>query len=284
MSDEKNLESAEAGSSKDVDPNAVNMGNLGESTDTKPSDNSTAANKEGGTDEGTKTAETEALQEQLKNLETKLGEQGKELGDHRNFYDEISPLMEKLQSKPELVDAIMQDKISPELIKSVAEGKVSTEDAKTVTEAHENVKKDLGEKEYEKTSPEAIKKLIEEKVNEARSDFQKTLSERDQEKNYEDKMKDFISNTSDFAEYAEDINKYVQEHPDLLDITIAYDAVKGKALQTKYKEQEEKDAGEAAKEIAANAGGGAGQNSADMSNEDLLDKLIGTTKDPNSIF
>lgn len=283
MSDEKNLESAknEAGSSKEVDPNAANMSNLGESTETKPSGDATG--KEGGQtkDEG-KTGNT-VSEAQYKELESKLGSQGKELGDLRNFYDEISPLMEKLQERPDLVDAILKDKISPELIKPVAEGKVSTKDAKEVTKAHDEVKKELGDK-YEKASPEEIKKLIEDKVNDVKKDFEKALSEKDQEKDYEDKIKDFIGSTPDFSEYADDIAKYIQDHPGLLDIKVAYDAVKGIALQAKYKEQEDKDAAELAKNVAANAGGGSGQSTSNLSKEEVLDKLIGKAKDPNSVF
>ena len=169
MSEEKKLESVNTGSSGDVDPKAANLGNLGESTETK--DN--AAKTEAG-----KTTEATVSESQYKELEIKLGSQGKELGDLRTFYDEISPLMEKLQANPELVDAILKDKISPELIKPVAEGKVSTEDAKEVTKAHEEVKKDLGKEGYQKTSSDDIKKLIEEKVNEAKDEFQKTFQRK----------------------------------------------------------------------------------------------------------
>jgi len=280
MSDEKNLESAEAGSSKDVDPNAANMVGKGQSTTQDNSDDTAA--KGGNVDEGKD--EKIVSETQYKELEKKLGSQGQELGDLRNFYDEISPLMDKLQGKPELIDAILKDKISPELIGSVVEGKVSEKDAKDVTKAYKDVKKELGKEGYENTSPEDIKKLIEEKVNEVKSEFEKTLHEKDDEKDYEDKIKDFISNTPDFQDHAGEVAKYVQEHPGLLDIQAAYDAVKGKSLQAKYKEQETKDTAEAAKNIAANAGGGAGQNTANLDKEEVLDKLIGKSKDPNGIF
>lgn len=276
MSDEKNLESADAGSSKTVDPNAANMAGSGESTakteDDKGEDNKGEANT---------TNYTEA---QYKELEVKLGSQGKELGDNRKFIEEITPLMEKLQGKTELVEAIMNDKISPELMQSVADGTVTTKEAKDVTKAHDDVKKDLGDKGYDKTSQEDIKKLVADKIGEVRQDFKKTLDEKDQQNEYDDKLKSFINNTPDFEEHTQTIAKYLQENPSVIDVKVAYDAVTGIALRAKYAKQEEKDAADLAKDIAGNAGGGSGQNSANMSKEDLLDKLIGKAKDPNQVF
>ena len=274
MSDENNLGSVtKTGSPSTTGPESTNVDKSGEPATQTPS----------GTDEGKKTEETVSA-DQYKELEKKLGSQGKELGDLRNFYDEISPLMDKLQSKPELIDAILKDKISPELIKPVVEGTVSEKDAKDVTKAHDEVKKNLGSEKYENTSPEDIKKLIEEGVSKIRDEFNKTIQEKDSEKDYEERMKDFMNSTSDFAEYAQGITKYIQEHPEITDLQTAYDAVKGKALQDKYKAQEEKEAADAAKDIAANAGGGSGQNTANMNKEELLDKLIGVTKNPNMSF
>ena len=181
MSDEKNLESANAGSSNHVDPNVANMASSGQSIDQKPSGND-AGN--GTKDEGTKDEKT-VSEAQYKELESKLGSQGAELGNLRSFYDDVSPLLNKLQERPELIDAILNDKISPELIKPVVEGKVSEKDAKEVTKARDDVKKELGAKEYANTSPDEIKKLIEEKINEVKSDFQKTIREKDSEKDYE---------------------------------------------------------------------------------------------------
>ena len=63
---------------------------------------------------------------------------------------------------------------------------------------------------------------------------------------------------------------------------VAYNAVKGKALQERYKVEEAKHIAEEAKNIAANAGGGASQTTAKIEDKNVLDELMGDSKNPNT--
>jgi len=49
---------------------------------------------------------------QYSELEDKFIEQEKEVKEYRNFFNEISPLLEKLDSNPEITKAILEDKIN----------------------------------------------------------------------------------------------------------------------------------------------------------------------------
>src|SRR3990167_4171553 len=77
-------------------------------------------------------------------LQSKLGEQGSELGEFRKFYQEITPLLEKLDKYPDLVEAIVADKFNDKLAKAVLDGKVKIEEVVQVQKAQEEVKKDMG--------------------------------------------------------------------------------------------------------------------------------------------
>lgn len=94
------------------------------------------------TPEEVKTGESATdLKAQYEELQTKLGSQGQELGEYRQFFQGISPLLDKLDEQPELVQAIIDGKVNSELAKAAAEGKVQIEDAAIVSKAHEEVKK-----------------------------------------------------------------------------------------------------------------------------------------------
>ena len=275
MSDEQKNESAEAGSSIDnylgnekVDPNKD--GEAGQSTE----------NKQPSGDD--KNVIPEA---QYKELEKKLGSQGEELGKFRKLFEDTSPLLEKLNSDPELAKAILEGKIDSQLLSDVLEGKVTTKDAETVSEANKEVKKELGKKEYSQKTPEEIEKLIEAKVSEVSVKAEEKTAQKftDMEKlqEYQSKISDFIANTPDFAEYAGDVESLMSK-TGITNVEVAYNSVKGKALQVKYKEEEVKDVAEAAKQMAANAGGGASQVTAKLEDKDVLDKLLGNSKNPNA--
>jgi len=226
--------------------------------------------------------------EQYEELEKKLGQQGVELGDLRGFLREISPLLDKLQDNPNLAEQIVEGKITPELVKAIAEDKITIQDAVQVTKAHEDVKKDLGLKKYSATSPEAIEKLIADKVEEVKRDLQKTetkiekkLSTSDDRRRFEKTVDTFIAETADFADYADDITKWFNDHPDQFDIQIAYHAVKGKKSSEQAAKQRDIDATEAAKNVAANQTGGLSQGTQVPGGDDLIDRLIGGSPNPN---
>ena len=276
MLDEQNVnESAAAGSSIDnyldggkVDPNTD--GERGQSIE----------NNEPSTNDKNVIPE-----EQYKELEKKLGSQGEELGKFRKLFEDTSPLLEKLNDDPELAKAILDGKIDSQLVTSILNGTTTKENAETVSEADKEVKKELGKKEYAQKAPEEIEKLIEAKITEgvakAEQKFSQSFNNMEKRQEYQSKISDFIANTPDFAEFATEIEKFV-EMTGITNVEIAYNSIKGKALQEKYKDEEEKHMAEAAKNMAANAGGGSSQVTAKVANKDVLDELLGDSKNPNT--
>lgn len=267
MSDEKNQGSAAAGSPD----NAGNAGPDGKGQAGQPND----AGKQG--------EAKQITQDQYEALEKKLGEQGKELGDYRSFVKNISPLLDKLDAQPELIQAILDGKIDAELAKKAMEGKIDIEDAQKVSDAHEKVKKDMGKREYEKADPAEIEKRIESKLKEAEQNFDKKLKESEEMRNFKETVNNFIANTPDFSNYAEEIEKMILENPNIDDIELAYHVVKGKHLQAEKAKQGTANAGEAAKDLAANAAGGYSQGAKMVDDQEMVDKLIGSSSNPNRL-
>ena len=274
MSEENKTASVDAGSAID---NYLEGGSVGPSGDGKLGDSTEKTDP-------SKNEET-IPKVQYDELEKKLGSQGEELGKMRKLFEETSPFLEKLNENPELAKAILEDKIDAQLLDQVLKGEIKKEDAVIVSNAHEEVKKDLGKTEYDKRKPEEVNKLIEEKISEAtkasEEKFTQKLTDMEKLSEYERGISDFISRTPDFSEYAEDIDKFIQEK-NISDIEVAYDSVKGKRLQELYRDNEEKRATENAKKLAANAGGGGVESTANLSNAELVDKLIGGQTDPNT--
>lgn len=262
---------------KEADPNLG--GETGESAATTPPK-----------DEKSKEDDKEEMVpiSQYENLEEKLGEQGNELGEYRDFYEKISPFLDKVDEQPDLVKAIMANKITPELVESVLKGKVSTKEAETVTEAHKKVKEQLGKKEYDKTSPEDIENMVSEKVkegvSEAKKEFDKGLNsvkEDAESDKFERQLTAFIEKTPDYADYAEDIQKWFGKNPTQYDIKIAYDVVKGQVLADKVAKDATEADGEAGKDIAGNAAGGGSQTAGVIEDKKLVDELIADKANPN---
>lgn len=212
--------------------------------------------------------------EQHKNLERVVGKQGEELGEYRKFFADMAPLLDKLDSNPEIVQAIIDGKIDAELVKAITEGKVTIGEAQAITEAHAEVKKDLGAKTYEKASADDIAKLVDEKFNAMRGELMGNIKASEDLRTFESSVNDFIANTSDFAKYAKDIDQWLDEH-DVTDIRVAYYAVKGELSEKEAKEQADKDKAEYEKGLILNAGGGNGR--VTYSGEgarDVVDSLI----------
>ena len=299
MTDKNQTESVKDGQTVELPQGAAAEVVAEESAKTGSSDNNIAGPTEGDagvgqpaqkqssgkTDEGNKSTGDVVSKEQYEELEKKLGTQGQELGEFREFFSQISPLLDKLDKQPELVQAIIDGKVDGDLAKAALEGKVSAPEAEAVSKAHEEVKKEVGKKEYEKMDPKDIEKLVSEKAKEMVSGIEerlkKNIDEVEEMRTFENRVNEFISKTDDFAEYASDIDKWFDEHPDQTDIEIAYNTVKGAALQEKAKEAQQKEEGEAAKNAAADAGGGPSQNATILSDEGAADKLIGSRSNPN---
>lgn len=217
---------------------------------------------------------------QHKELEGLVGRQGAELGEFRKFFGDIQPLLDTLDKSPELVQAIMDGKITGDLAKAALEGKVSISDAQIVSQAHEEVKKELGKDGYKGTSSDEVSKLVEAKAKELKMEFDGKLKERDELSAFEANVAHFIANTPDFNKYSSEINKWLDDH-DVTDIQVAYYAVKGKISEDEAKKQAEIDKVEAEKSGALNMGGGQGSATRIRSDANVIDNLIAGKSNPN---
>jgi len=246
----------------------------------------------GSSEESKVNLEDYVSKEEYANLEKKLGDNSAELGSLRTFFETVKPLMEKLEEQPDLLDAIVEGKVTAELVQAVEEGKISLEGAKEVIQAHTEVKEELGKEKYEKLSPDAISKMIEQKLEEnikpliermgnSEKSFNKALKETKKSREFEDRVNDFVKNTPDFQEYAEEISKWLDEHPKQFDVDVAYYAVKGQKTTAEAKKEADEKAAEEAKKIAANAGLGGDKGSSIKSDPELVDSLFADYKSPN---
>lgn len=214
-----------------------------------------------------------------KELESRFGTQGQELGEYREFFKNIGPLLGKLDEMPELAKAIEDGKIDASLASAIAEGRISVRDAETVTQAHEEVKASLGKK-LEKTSTEDIAKLVDEKVGQIRQE----LAEKEELASFEAKTLNFIANTPDFTEYSDAIDKWLDDHKDITDVEIAYYAIKGKMSEQAARKTAEGEAVERAKGVVMNASGGSTRATYSQDGRSLADVLIAGSANPNSFF
>lgn len=255
------------------DSNAVSAGQAGSTANPSNAPTSTGAGQAGNGQD---------YEKAYHELETKFGSQGQELGEHRAFVKNLTPLLEKLDTQPEIVQAIMNGKIDGSLAKAALEGKVSLEAANIVNQAHEAVKKDLG-KDYMNTTSDEIKALIEARVTEESQKITSQISERDDLKDFEAKTAAFIASKGDFAQYSEEINNWLGEHKDIDDVSVAYAAVKGAALEAMLATGNQEQLAEAAKMIAMNAGSASSQGgqAPRQDREAYLDSLIATKSNPN---
>lgn len=217
---------------------------------------------------------------QHKELESLVGRQGEELGEFRKFFSDIEPLLNTLDQNPEIVQAIIGGKVTNDLAKAAMEGKVSINDAQIVSAAHEEVKKDLGNKGYQGASAEDITKLVENKASEIKEEFNAKLRERDELDAFESSVQEFIANTPDFKDYASQIDQWLDEH-DVTDVSVAYYAVKGKISEGEALKQAEIDRAEDLKRGALNMGGGQGNATRIRGDANIVDDLIASKSNPN---
>lgn len=208
-------------------------------------------------------------------LESRFGTQGNELGEYRNFFKSIEPLLDKLEKAPELVQAIIDGKVTGELAKAVYEGKVQVGDAQAVQAAAQAVQADPNNQ--GKTTQE-IEKLIEDRAQALRREFE----EKTELQSFESATQKFIESTPDFAEYADKISSWLDKH-DVTDITVAYYAVKGQMSEEAAKQAAESSSGEMARGVIANAGGGNSPAQYTADGTPLIDRLISGRQDPNRI-
>lgn len=214
-----------------------------------------------------------------KELETRFGTQGQELGEYRQFFQNIAPLLDKLDQAPEMVQAIIDGKLDKDIAKAVLEGRVDVRDVAIVQKAAEEVKEKLGDKAFEAASAEAITKLVETQVNK----FKKEFEEKTELESFQNYTQKFIANTPDFQEHADEIDKWLDSH-DVTDIEVAYYAVKGQLSETAAKKLAETAAADRAKDVMANASGGGQTSQYAADGTSLVDKLIAGRPNPNSFF
>jgi len=232
---------------------------------------------------------------QYTELEKKIGEQGNELGESRGkvkeyeqYFDDISPLMEKLSVDKELIGYITRGEINSKMIEGVLQGKIPEKEATEVTKAHDEVKKEMGKEEYAKASTEDVEKRITEKLKDVDDKFSKMeqsfdtkLADSEQLREYEKKVETFASNTPDLKEYLPRINELMEEHKEISDIKIFYQIAKGEKLEKNIKEEEEKNKSEEEKLMAANLGGGNSYGTVEINDPNVANQLIGNSSNPN---
>jgi len=221
------------------------------------------------------------LKVKYEEAEKLIGTQGKELGDLRTFYKRVEPLLEKLDAQPDMVKAILDDKINSDLVKAALEGKVNINDAAIVSIAHDQVKTDLGKKKYEGASEAEIKKLVEDKSVSIKEELLRIIEEKDEIRTFEEKSSYFIANTPDFEKYADDITKWLNENQDQDNIEVAYHAVKGIALEKAIERGDKEALAEMQKDLALNASGGSSQGASMNVGPEVADELIATRSNPN---
>lgn len=249
-------------------------GNTGQ-PNTVPAPTSTQGAPAGQTDKTGGATDNKAYEE----LMTRFGSQGQELGEYRTFFQNIAPLLNKLDEQPELVQAIIDGKVDKQLAQAVIDGRVDIKDAAVVQQAHEQVKSKMGEKKYEAASPEEITKLVEAQVEKFRKEFE----DKADLQSFQEYTQKFIEKTPDFQEFADEIDKWLDTH-DITDIEVAYYAVKGQMSEANAKKAAEAAAAARGKDVLANAGGGGQIATYAEDGTPLVDKLISGRPNPNSFF
>jgi hypothetical protein len=222
---------------------------------------------------------------QYEELEKKLGAQGQELGEYRDFVKGITPLLDKLDASPTLVQAILDGKIDNGLAAKVLEGRLTEPEAETVQKkVIAEVKKEVGQKEYEKLDQNKIDQLVAEKLAGFEKKLDQKITEQDELHSFEERTNKFINSTEDFEEYSDKIAGWFESHPTQTDIEIAYHAVKGKEFADQTLKNKSQQSGEAAKNLAANAQGGSSKSSGLPEKGLLIDDLIKNKSNPNDLI
>jgi hypothetical protein len=243
--------------------NDLNLGSAGQ-----------AGSPNNGPDSGQPTIEQ--LQEEVsrildekEHLERKLGEQGRELGEVKGFINNISPVLDKLDEDPALVQAIL-------------DGSISYGQAVIIKEAHEKVEKKMGKEEYTQTSAEDIQKLVASEVSKAEQKMDAKMAEAEELRSFEASVNEFIARTPDFPEYAKDIDRWMDDHREVLDVSVAYYAVKGLQSVAEAQKISRQETADYAKQMAGAAGGGSSRSSfAPIVDSNLIDDLVSGRSNPN---
>lgn len=230
------------------------------------------ADKTGGEESGSN-------EKSYEDLAARFGSQGQELGEYRQFFQNISPLLDKLDESPEMVQAIIDGKLDKDITSAVIEGRVDIKDAEAVDEAQKKVKKEMGKKAFEEAKPEDLTKKVETEM----AKFRKEFEDKADLQSFQEYSQKFIEKTEDFEKYADEIDKWLDDH-DVTDIEVAYYAVKGKQSEEEATQEAKEAAAERSKEVMANASGGGQTAQFSEDGEPVVDQLIAGRPNPNSFF
>lgn len=214
---------------------------------------------------------------QYDELFTKMGQMGNENGEFRQFFNDLTPLLEKLDKSPELARAFLDEKFNEDLAKAILDGRVTVKEAQAVAAATENVQQQLGQPAFNATSSEDLAKLVEKEMAKLRTE----LEQKDELRSFEQRTADFIANTPDFADYGDKISKWLDDHADVTDVETAYFAVKGKLSAEEAAKVAGNAQAELAKEMAQNASGGGSSATYVRRESNIVDQLIAGRSNPN---
>jgi hypothetical protein len=210
-------------------------------------------------------------------LYSAYGTLSNETGELRQFFGDITPLLEKADKSPELVQAFLNDKFDPDLATAILEGRVSVSDAQAVQAAAATVETKIGKQAFNAATPEEIAKMVEKEVAKVKEQFE----QRDELRSFEQRTADFIASTPDFADHGDAISKWLDDHADITDVETAYFAVKGKLTVSEAAKISEQRQSEIAKEMAQNAGGGSSAATHIRRGSNVVDQLIAGRSNPN---
>jgi hypothetical protein len=211
-------------------------------------------------------------EESYKQLERKLGDMGKELGDYSKYFEDIKPVLEKLSEDPKLVQAIVAGKLSPELANAALEGKLTVAEAKKIEAVQTEVAKEVGKTAFEAMDPAQLDKLVAERMKLIEEKVETRFKEAESAAEFDKELDSFVDSHPDFVELKDQILGWLDKH-DSLDPSAAYYAVKGELWERMAAEEAKKSGAERMKEVAMNLGG-SGERTAQIVSDDILDQFI----------
>lgn len=202
----------------------------------------------------------------------------KERDELKRFFNDATPLFEKMNASPDLVQAVLADKINDQIAKAALSGNLSVKEAETATAAVAAVEQQLGAKAFNSASPDEISRLVEERI----AALESKLTEKDDMRQFESYTNQFISETPDFTKYSAQIATWLDEH-DVTDIKVAYYAVKGELSEKQAKEAADADASNTAKDFMLTQGGGSISANAIVGGQPFIDSLIANRTNANRL-
>lgn len=265
------------------------------SEDKKTSDETIDVDALFGPDEGTpsdkskegkdeKKEEETVLASRYKEAEKKITELGESNAEKEKWFKDNKDWLDPVVASPEIVEALRTGKLTGDLAKGIVEGKVSLENAVAVTEATEKVKDEVGGKKFEGMSKEEASKLVEAEVAKTLSSLREEVDSKFSKKALEDSAvlenSDFIGNTPDYADFADDIITWMEDHTNVWKLEDAYHAVKGMRITKVEADKRAEEEAEEKKRLASNAGGG-GSEAGNIESNDAIDKIFNGNIDAN---